>query len=83
MALRVLAPAGFRSPTVTAVLVPPGVDPGAIVKGMAARGWVIGGGYGKVKSTTFRIGHMGDHTEEELESVLGELDAVLRTPSPC
>jgi len=82
VALRVLASAGFRSPTVTAVLAPPGVDPGAIVKEMAARGWVIGGGYGRVKSTTFRIGHMGDHTEEELERVLGELDAVLRSTSP-
>jgi len=81
-ALRVLAPEGFRSPTVTAVAMPSGANPGAVVKGMAARGWVIGGGYGKVKSTTFRIGHMGDHTEVELEALLHELDAVLGSPVP-
>ncbi len=80
--LRVLAAEGFRSPTVTAVAVPSGVDPGTIVKAMAARGWVIGGGHGKVKNTTFRIGHMGDHTEEDLEGVLGELGEVVRSLPP-
>lgn len=89
VALRVLAPAGFRSPTVTAVAPPEGVSPSPIVKGMAERGWVVGGGYGKVKGTTFRIGHMGDHTEAELEALLAVLSEVvagvgrrpLRTPA--
>jgi len=75
--LRVLAAAGHRSPTVTAVMAPAGVDPKSVVKGMAARGWVIGGGYGKVRDTTFRIGHMGDHTEEELEACLAVLAEVV------
>lgn len=75
--LEVLASEGARSPTVTAV-VPTGVTPAAIVKEMAARGWVVGGGYGKVKNTTFRIGHMGDHTPEELEALLAELTDALK-----
>jgi aspartate aminotransferase-like enzyme len=74
--LRVLARAGARSPTVTAVA-PEGVPPAAVVKGMAARRWVVGGGYGKVKDTTFRIGHMGDHTLGELDALLEELAQVL------
>ncbi len=77
VALRVLAPEGFRSPTVTAVAPPEGVSPSPIVKGMAERGWVVGGGYGKVKGTTFRIGHMGDHTEAELEALLAVLSEVV------
>lgn len=77
VALRVLAPAGFRSPTVTAVAPPQGVSPSAIVKGMAERGWIVGGGYGKVKGITFRIGHMGDHTEAELEALLAVLSEVV------
>lgn len=81
-ALRVLAPEGARSPTVTAVVVPGGADPRTVVKAMAERGWVIGGGYGKVKDTTFRIGHMGDHTLEELEALLGELSAVVASRAP-
>ena len=81
----VLAPEGARSPTVTAVAPRGGGDgsvtPAAVVSAMARRGWVVGGGYGKVKDTTFRIGHMGDHTLDELEAVLAELDAVLEAPA--
>ena len=43
----------------------------------AILGWVIGGGYGKLKPTTFRIGHMGEHTVEELEELLSVLAEVL------
>jgi len=41
-----------------------------VVQAVARRGFVIGGGYGKLKASTFRIGHMGDHTMEGLERVL-------------
>ncbi|MCU0634814.1 MAG: aminotransferase class V-fold PLP-dependent enzyme, partial [Gemmatimonadaceae bacterium] len=62
LALGVLAPPGAAAPTVTAVTVPDGVTGDAVVRGAAERGFVIGGGYGALKSRTFRIGHMGDHT---------------------
>ena len=73
----VLAPAGRRSPTVTAVVMPVGRPAPAVVAAMKDRGVVIGGGYGKLKETSFRIGHMGDHTVAELEAVLGALGEVL------
>ena len=76
--VRVFAAEGHRSPTVTCIEVPEGRDGGAVVKGMAERGFVIGGGYGKLKSSCFRIGHMGDHTLDELERVLATLDEVLQ-----
>ena len=44
---------------------------------MKERGFVIGGGYGKLKETTFRIGHMGDHTVAEEDAVLEALEGVL------
>ncbi|MDZ7780942.1 MAG: alanine--glyoxylate aminotransferase family protein [Gemmatimonadota bacterium] len=74
----VLAPEGYRSPAVTAIRVPEDVEAPEIVKGMAERGWVIGGGYGKLKPTTFRIGHMGEHTLDELEALLTQLTEVVR-----
>lgn len=84
--LHVLAPEGARSPTVTAVAMgdSPGtgataMDPRAVVAAMASRGWVLGGGYGKLKDATFRIGHMGDHTVDELDVLLGDLTDVLRS----
>jgi len=79
--MRVVATGGHRSPTVTAVALPGGADPRAVVGAMAARGWVVGGGYGKGKGTDFRIGHMGDHTPAELEAVLEALESALPTPT--
>ncbi len=74
---RVLAPEGARSPTVTAIALPDGVSGPAVVEAMRHRGWVIGGGYGKLKPSSIRIGHMGDHTVAELEELLGDLTEVL------
>ena len=62
----VYAPEHARSSTVTAIALPPTLKGDDIVKGVAKRGFVIGGGYGKLKSSTFRIGHMGDHTPDRL-----------------
>ncbi|MFQ5538289.1 MAG: pyridoxal-phosphate-dependent aminotransferase family protein [Gemmatimonadota bacterium] len=78
MALEVLAPEGRRSPTVTCIALPEGLAGPAVVQGMARRGWVIGGGYGKLKPTHIRIGHMGDHTPEELEDLLAVLAEVIQ-----
>ena len=50
---------------------------GAITKKMAARGFTIAPGYGKLKDSTIRIGHMGDHTVTEVEAVLAALAEVL------
>ena len=75
--LSILAAEGERSPTVTCIELPEGVEGPSLVSAMKERGFVIGGGYGKLKSTTFRIGHMGDHTLAELEAVLGALEEVL------
>ena len=40
------------------------------IKGLKERGLEISNGYGDLKGRTFRIGHMGDHTEAELEQLL-------------
>lgn len=76
--LSILADAGHRSPTVTCIGVPEGRTGPEVVQAMARRGWVIGGGYGKLKPTHVRIGHMGDHTVDELDALLAELEATLR-----
>ncbi len=79
MELTVLAPEGFRSPTVTCLLLPPGRTGPEVVAAMGQRGFVIGAGYGKLKPRTVRIGHMGDHTVEGLDRVLEALEEVLWT----
>lgn len=71
------APAGLRSPTVTTLAVKGPVQAPEIVARLATAGWTIGGGYGKLKDTTLRIGHMGEHTVEELDALLAAIEEVL------
>lgn len=73
----VLAGEDARSPTVTCVSMPETVQAPQVVAELRGRGWVIGGGYGKLKPSTIRIGHMGDHTVEELDGLLGQLGEIL------
>jgi aspartate aminotransferase-like enzyme len=75
--LRVLASEGRRSPSVTCVAVPEGLSGVEITRRMAERGYTIASGYGRLKESTFRIGHMGDHTVEELDALLEELTSVI------
>jgi len=78
LGVRVLAPNGHRSPTVTTVVLPDDVRSGPIIKAIAERGFTIGTGYGKLKESTIRIGHMGDHTIDGLERCLDVCAGVLR-----
>ena len=65
---------GYRSPTVTTVANPQKIDVDEMSKFMAAKGWSMDKGYGKIKGTTFRIAHMGDMQPSELEEILSGLD---------
>lgn len=78
----VQAPAGYRSPTVTAVTMPDGLNGPDVVRSLAGRGITIAPGYGKLKEASIRIGHMGDHTPAELEVVLAEVADVLGIAGP-
>lgn len=75
--LSVLAPEGARSPTVSAYVLPAELEGAQIVSRLKQRGYTIGAGYGKLKETTIRIGHMGDHTVAELDRLLVVLEEVL------
>ena len=77
MGLEMFAGRGFESVTVSCVRGGE-VDVAGLVKGLAERGFEISNGYGELKGKTFRIGHMGDHTEEGLEELLRVAREVLR-----
>jgi len=64
---------GRRSWTVSCLEVPQGKKPQEIVSTLKKQGWTIGAGYGGLKDTTIRIGHMGDHTLEALDELLALL----------
>ena len=67
---------GFHSNTITCVNNTSGMDFKQIDDGLAKRGYQIAEGYGKLKSKTFRIGHMGDLTTEEMGGLLDSLTEV-------
>ncbi len=71
--LHVLAPEGYRSPTVTCITVPEGWTGPQVAAAVAARGFTIATGYGAMRDGTFRIGHMGDHTMNRLDLLLDVL----------
>lgn len=73
----VLAKEGYRSPTVTCLSSPKLPTP-ALLKGVKQRcGAMLGPGYGNLKDTHFRIGHMGEHSPATLQVVLDALDATI------
>lgn len=72
-----LPPEGRRSATVSCLNVPAGTQGRALTKALGDRGWVIGSGYGQLKQSTIRIGHMGDHTAEGVRALLAVLEEVV------
>lgn len=68
-----------RSPTVSTIRLPAGVAGPSFVKKVKEAGITVGGGYGKLGATTFRIGHMGDHTLVTLQRCLAACEAAIRT----
>jgi aspartate aminotransferase-like enzyme len=68
---------GRRSWTVSCLRLPAGKSAKDVVAKLKAQGWTIGSGYGSLKDTTIRIGHMGDHTVTALEELLPLVEAAL------
>lgn len=67
-----------RSPTVSAIRLPAEIAGRSFVEKVKARGIQVGGGYGKLADTTFRIGHMGDHTVSTLERCFTACEEAVR-----
>ena len=62
------------SATVSALV--PVRPPDELRVAMKKRGFTLGGGYGKWKPDTFRIGHMGDIQLDDLNAMLDVLEEV-------
>ncbi len=74
---------GYESVTLTCVNngAKPGgraVDVAKLQKLVKEKGFLIDGGYGKIKGTTFRISNMGDETEQTMNELYTALDDALK-----
>jgi aspartate aminotransferase-like enzyme len=70
----IVPPEGARSPALTCLRLPPGVQSPRVASELLEAGWRIGGGYGALKHDTLRVGQMGDITESGLAGLLAELE---------
>ncbi|WCJ58157.1 alanine--glyoxylate aminotransferase family protein [Fontisphaera persica] len=75
--------AGFESVTLTCINngAKPGgrvVDVPKLQKLVREQGFLIDGGYGKIKGTTFRISNMGDETEATMQQLYAALDNAMK-----
>jgi aspartate aminotransferase-like enzyme len=75
--------AGYESLTLTCVNngAKPGgraVDVPKLQKLAKDQGFLIDGGYGKIKGTTFRISNMGDETEATMNTLFAALDSAMK-----
>ncbi len=77
LGLELFATPGYYSPTITVVKTPPGVRGVDVYNKMRERGFEIAKGYGPVKEYTFRIGHMGYITDEEIDELFKNLREVI------
>jgi predicted phosphoserine aminotransferase len=68
---------GFRSPTISCLRPPAGVQAPGLVANLAKRGIVVGGGYGQWKPQTFRIGHMGEVRGRDLEFLFTNISELI------
>jgi aspartate aminotransferase-like enzyme len=73
---------GFESITLTCVNngAKPGgrtVDIAKVQKLVKEQGFLIDGGYGKIKGTTFRLSNMGDETEATMNQLFAALDKAM------
>src|SRR5437879_681733 len=74
---------GFESVTLTCVNngAKPGgrvIDAAKLQKFVKDQGFLIDGGYGKIKGATFRISNMGDETEATMNRLYAALDSAMK-----
>ena len=78
--LRILANAGCRASTLSCVIYPGGVDDAKFRAAMLDEGVVVAGALGAYAGKAFRIGHMGNATENDM---IVALSAVERSLKAC
>lgn len=73
-----LAPAGYRSKTVSTIQNARNMDIPALNEFLKGHGMKIANGYGDLKNKTFRIAHMGEIQMTDVEKLLGLMDEFLK-----
>jgi aspartate aminotransferase-like enzyme len=73
----IFAEEGYWSVSLSCIKNTRGISIGDLNNALAERGKTISNGYGKLKDETFRISHMGDIYEKDIEELLADMDEIL------
>ena len=76
LGFELFAEPAHRSKTVTAAVIPEGVDWKAFNGEIKARQLVLAGGQGKLTGKVFRVGHLGSVTVDEIVDAIETIEAV-------
>ncbi|KJS21577.1 MAG: class V aminotransferase [Clostridiaceae bacterium BRH_c20a] len=78
MGLKIFSEKGYESDTVTAIVMPEGIDFPAFSKVIRTNyGVVLGGGLQKLSGKIFRIGHMGSISKTDIYAIMGAVEMSL------
>jgi aspartate aminotransferase-like enzyme len=67
---------GYESVTVSTITNTQEKDVADLNKQLAGKNWQIANGYGALKGKTFRIGHMGDWTLNDVRALLADIEDI-------
>jgi aspartate aminotransferase-like enzyme len=76
--MKLYAPEGYRSKTVTTVVNEANLDVSDLNKYLSQKDMRIANGYGSLKGKTFRIAHMGEIQMEDLETLMEAVDSYMQ-----
>ncbi|MFT7516742.1 MAG: putative phosphoserine aminotransferase [Myxococcota bacterium] len=70
---------GYGSDTVSCIARGDGPDFVPVLETLKEQGVLVSNGYGELKNKTFRIGHLGEHTLNDIRQLTEQFDAALET----
>ena len=69
---------GYWSPTISCISNTRGLPVGEFIQALKERGYAIVNGYGPLRGKTFRVGHMGDLTPDDVKGLIDAMDEVIK-----
>lgn len=67
----------YQCPTITTVVNTRNIDINKLNEELVSRGLVISNGYGDLINKTFRVGHMGDYSVEDMKELTSNIEDIL------
>jgi len=78
---KLFAEKGYESPTVTCLIPPEDISVQKLVEKLKEEGFTVPAGYGKLKEQAFRIGHMGENNQKDVENLLVAITNLIKNKS--